>query len=121
MSRLERKKSDWIVTIGVIAVIFAIYGTMVIQFRARLHEEALINELRSLRLAVVTFYYINNRNPKDLQELVDAVFKTTKGTERALVSDRLKQRGLTDPFGNPYVYDREAGWISTATKDYKDW
>jgi hypothetical protein len=121
MIAFKRYKSDWYVTIGIVLVLFAIYGTMIWQFRVRFKEEALINELKSLRVAVVTFNYIHQRNPTDMEELVESFFKTKEGDERPLVSPYLKRKGLTDPFGNVYKYDPESGWVETTTEDYKGW
>ncbi len=121
MIAFRRYKSDWYVTFGIIFVIIMIYGTMIWQFHSRLREEALMSELKSLRLAVATFNYIHQRNPKDMQELEESVFKTKSGSERPLVSPYLKQKGLIDPFGNVYRYDPENGWVETTTEKYSGW
>lgn len=121
MFKMRRYNNDWMVVVGIILVLLSIYGTTIFLWKTRLREEALINELRSMRIAVATFNILNTRNPKDISELAHAIFKTKFGDERTLVPKPILKRGLKDPFGNIYIYDAESGWIKSSTTNYELW
>ncbi|MBI2091568.1 MAG: hypothetical protein HYT75_01045 [Deltaproteobacteria bacterium] len=121
MNKIRRYKNDWIVIAGILLVLSSIYGTMIYEQRMRLHEEALISELRSLRIAVAAFHIINGRNPRDFNELSAAVMKTADNKERRFLPSNIIKRDFMDVFGNPYVYDPSIGWVRCTTSDYSDW
>ena len=118
---LKRYKHDWLIAFGIIFVLLSIYGTMIYENIARIREETLIYELRSLRMAVATYSYINGKKPKNMDELAGAFYYAKNGTKKLLVPSHILKKGLKDPFGNAYMYDEKSGWVTTSTEKYKDW
>jgi hypothetical protein len=122
MFNIRRQKHDWLVTAGIVVVLVSLYGTMIFEQRTRIREEALMYELLSLRYAVTIFNFTNGRNPENLQELLEKGFVDFKGNPKKYIPQNIAARkGLVDPFGNPYSYDKEGGWIRTSTEEYNWW
>lgn len=120
MYNVRRYQRDWMVVLGIIFIVVMLYGTMLWGQRERLSEQTAMAELRAIRLAVTAFYYVNGRNPSDLEELVESSFKTDD-VERSYIPKRLIEKKLVDPMGNSYEYDPETGWVKSISKEYQGW
>lgn len=122
MQSIRRYGSDWLVTIGILGVIVCLYGSLLFFNRERLREFEIMNELRAIRLSVATFNYVNGRNPADLNELIGSDFTTKSGIKREYIPKSMLVDGsLLDPFGNPYIYDVENGWVKSTTAKFENW
>lgn len=118
------KRPIYEVTVVLIVVILTVVlGLGLYAGRARMQKcKLLMNELSMLRSAVMTYKMINKRNPDSLGDLVattykaDSVEKPYLDTLPGLVEGR-----VVDPFGAPYAYDPESGWLQSSSPDYRSW
>lgn len=118
---MVRYQKDWLIVLGVVMVIAGMYGTLIFVQKNRLIEVTVINELRSMRLAVAAFYYANGRSPKDLQELADGTYEARDGKKKGFLPKNVTERGLKDPMGRPYAYDADTGWVKSSSEKYINW
>lgn len=90
-------------------------------------EQALRNELSSIRMSIEHFQLVNGRPPKDLQELAnkpltiwdkDSIISQKKFIEHYNTD---KQGNFIDPFKNKYVYDERSGRVSSGTRGFESW
>jgi hypothetical protein len=87
-------------------------------------EKSMIYELGLLRQGVVTFNLVDKRLPRNLIELASEVFNLPgdqlnhRFVDRVNVNDQGK---VIDPFGNPYAYNADKGWVSSVTDKYQNW
>ncbi|MFH1829268.1 MAG: hypothetical protein ABH871_00630 [Pseudomonadota bacterium] len=121
---LQRGIFESIILLFVFITIFAfmIHGYFLEQTRYR--EKALHYELVLLRQAISTFDIIEKRKPISLVELALMTFQLPgdkigkRYIDRIIINDRGE---IIDPFGNPYIYNEENGWVSSSSEDYKQW
>lgn len=118
---IHRYRNDWLVGVLIIFVMGIIYGSVLLYQRSVVKEGALIYELRTIRMAVMTFKEVNKRYPTSLDELSDATFYTPSGAKRPYIPDYIIQRGIKDPFDNRYLYDPARGWVKSSTHGYERW
>jgi len=119
---IRRYKYDWLVALGILLVVVGIYGSVIYGQTSRLNEEALIYELRALRYAATTFYFMNDRYPNNIKELTVSVMNLSRGRTRFYLPKKFRDKDvILDPFGNPYIYDADTGWTTSSTKSYVDW
>jgi type II secretory pathway pseudopilin PulG len=134
-----------LVIIGILLI-----GAMTYYQRATrvIKEYAIISELGNIRTSVLLYFIINKQYPSSLKQMMSEKIilpfhpsynaeslMSIAGKELALQStgsiviDRsyleklsLDDKGnLTDPFGNPYVYDQKLGKIRSSTDGYRSW
>lgn len=113
----------------VIIVLFTFVLTIATFYFQRLvtKQRILFHELRVLRTSVNLYRAVNKRNPKSLNELATATFSFPgENVRRKYLDYRIQKDGakgtmLIDPFGNPYFYNPEKGWVRSSTKEYKFW
>ncbi len=105
-----------IISVVIVATVAAIINRHLAQRAER--EQALIFELKQLRIAVQLYLRMQKKWPADLATALD--------TKHAVHSPNWSmQRDASgkpvDPFGNPYVYDPKSGWLHSTTKGYGSW
>jgi hypothetical protein len=111
------------VTALIVAVIIVL-GMLMIQERT-LYKGRLLNyQLQAIRTSINLFKAVEHHNPKDLEELAKLQFRFPGETQDRffleLSVDGNVERFL-DPFGNPYVYDPDTGWVKSSTSKYSLW
>jgi len=131
IARLRNQKGlgvlDAVVVILVVSILIAVvvpyYQKMIREGR----EAALKAELVNVRQAVRLFEMLNQRKPKDLQELIrkkllDPTRQDTFFESRFLNPYAVDEQGRPlDPFGGAYRYDPERGDVQSPTGGYEAW
>lgn len=115
---------------GVIVIIVLTFALTIATFyfqRLVTKQRILFHELRVLRTSVNLYRAVNNRNPRSLDELATATFTfpgenvQRKYLDYRIQKDEKKGSKLLDPFGHPYSYNPEKGWVRSSTSEYKFW
>jgi len=115
---------------GVVLIVLLTFSLTIATFyfqRLVTKQRIMFHELRVLRTSVNLYRAVNNRNPKSLSELATATFHFPgENVQRKYLDYRIQKSDkkgteLVDPFGNPYAYNPEKGWVRSSTKDYKFW
>ena len=87
-------------------------------------QKAMFYQLQILRSAINLYKFINSRNPPDLGVLAGGVYKFPQEelARRYVENAPIDKNGIVvDPFGKPYYYDAETGWIRSLSKGYEFW
>ena len=82
--------------------------------------QLLQTELGSFRRAIMAYRLEHRANPPSL----DALTERADGGEGAPyigVLPGFKEGRAIDPFGNPYVYEPESGWVSSSSVGFERW
>ena len=124
------KKNRMFEIIGVALVILLTFSLTLATFyfqRLVTKQRILFHELRVLRTSVNLYRAVNNHNPRNLNELATGTFHFPgENVQRKYLDYRIQKDGnegtvLIDPFGNPYSYNPQKGWVKSSTEDYKFW
>lgn len=120
----KRPKYEWLVLLVVMAVASGL-GYNVATKRESLQKTQLLqNELSQLRTAVTIYKTLNKANPPNLNVLTMERFNFA-GTDQTMpyVSNvRVNPDGhVLDPFGQPYAYDAQSGWVASVTDGFQNW
>lgn len=115
---MERKKVYKVVAVAVLLVL-ALTGVAIHFARKSEKERALIYQLQQLRVAVQIFIKVNHQKPPTLSSVIDAQYNF--GHPWRWRFERDSAGTPLDPFGNPFKYDPDSGWISPQTPDYENW
>jgi len=82
----------------------------------------MVHELAMMRSAILLYKNIEKKNPERLNDLVVQDYEV-EGLRRPFM-DRLpmsRDGVYVDPFGNPYKYNPDSGWVSSITPGYERW
>ena len=105
------------------AILFFIANRYFVEQRYH-RQRVMYYQLLSLRQGIGMFKAIEKRNPKNLVELASSTY-TLPGDDkkRPYIQRRIvdPEGRVTDPFGNPYAYDRKRGWVGSSTPGYSFW
>lgn len=124
------KKNRIVEVTGVVIIVLLTFALTLATFyfqRLVTRQRILFHELRVMRTSVNLYRAVNNRNPKNLNELATATFHFPgENVQRKYLDYRIQKNGerdneLTDPFGNPYSYNPQKGWVRSMTKQYEYW
>lgn len=124
------KKNRIVEVSGIVIVILLTFALTIATFyfqRLVTKQRILFHELRVMRTSVNLYRAVNNRNPKNLSELATATFHFPgENVQRKYLDYRIQKDGkrsneLIDPFGNPYSYNPQKGWVRSMTKQYEYW
>jgi len=110
-----------------VAIAVVTFGIMLISLRyeGKLNnQKTLFYQIQAIRTAINLYKAINRTNPPTLIALVTETY-TFPDEERHrtyLEGASLGDSGsFSDPFGNPYTYDADSGWVHSSTKGYEFW
>jgi hypothetical protein len=86
-------------------------------------SKALISELQAMRMGIMLYKKISDTNPPSLDMLAKEVYASGGGrTHHYLLKVHRNASGaIVDPFGHPYVYLSNKGWVHSATKGFENW
>lgn len=124
------KKNRIVEISGIVLVVVLTFSLTIATFyfqRLVTKQRILFHELRVMRTSVNLYRAVNNRNPKNLNELATATFHFPgENVQRKYLDYRIQKDGergteLVDPFGNPYSYNPQKGWVRSTTKEYEYW
>ena len=115
---MTRKK--WYAVIG-ITILMALGFTAVSIHVARKHEkeQALIFQLKQLRMMTEIYMKIYRVKSPDLLTAMEKKYRFGQPVEWKMKRDATGNP--LDPFGNPYHYDKDSGWVYSITKGYEKW
>ncbi len=87
------------------------------------NSKLLINELQMLRSAISLYHVVNKSYPQELGDLLSEEYSLENEEMGAYLKQMppTKQGLVIDPFGNPYYYDKQSGWVSTSSQGYTNW
>lgn len=122
MAKAKRSMCE-VVIVVIVAVLSVIMGMGLYSGRAKLvRSELLSRELSMLRTSITLYKTINHRNPKGIGVLAGESYNTD-GESRSYINHIPGGQGgvAIDPFGNPYLYDPETGWVRSQTLGYEYW
>ncbi|OGQ50408.1 MAG: hypothetical protein A3I09_03135 [Deltaproteobacteria bacterium RIFCSPLOWO2_02_FULL_47_10] len=109
-----------VLLVAAIVVAFGIYTK-----RDRLGKSTImISELSSLRSAVQTYKTMNKANPPSLEALTKLNYSFEPGQPAQPYLNKAnvgKAGAVIDPFGNPYKYDANTGWVMSSSNGYEKW
>jgi hypothetical protein len=87
-------------------------------------QQRLCYELADMRQGLRLYSLMNKRMPETLVELATAKYQfpgeatQRRFIEHVSVNDNLQ---IVDPYGNEFKYDKDKGWIWSATPGYQSW
>lgn len=121
---VKRKRSTYEVVIVVlvvglsVALAFGLFSGRNKVNKGRL----LMNELSMFRSAISLYNMTNHKYPQSLEELATSTYEVDL-QKRPYVEfiHRSESGNVIDPFGNPYIYEKNSGWISSTSKGYTQW
>lgn len=115
---MNRKR--WYSLIGLaVAVALSITGVSIQISKKSEKEKTLIYQLQELRQAVQIYVQVHRQKPPSLAVALDARYSFGHPFQWKFARDAL---GMPiDPFGNPFQYDTNTGWIRSITKEYESW
>ena len=122
----KKKRAKYEVIVLVVVIVAAvIVGYGVYSARAKAEKSKLmISELEQVRSAIITYKTLNKTNPPDLTSLTKMTYTFAPGErpKTYLANIPTNKKGqLIDPFGNPYKYELDNGWVYSTTANYKGW
>lgn len=123
---VKKSRAKYEIVIIILVILAAVVVALGIS-RARDKAEKgklLLAELDQVRAAVQIYVDLNKSTPPDLASLVQKKYSFSPGEtpQPYLAGATLNKEGeLIDPFGNPYIYDKKTGRVSSATKDFEQW
>jgi type II secretory pathway pseudopilin PulG len=124
---------ETLITLCLIAVLVGVVVPKYQRVAREAQETALKAGLTNIRLSITLFKMLNNRNPKDINELTEkevmlparigrdpytgSIFK-----QKYLIPQVKDANGnILDAFGNPFLYDAARGEVKSSTKGYETW
>ena len=120
--RMARSPFEWFVLLVVAGLVIGAVFLKVQFSEQRYQEEALIAELKAIRTAISLHLILERRPPNRLTDLVEK--KMALGPAPRPFLTHLSPNGegkFIDPFGNPFQYNSQSGWVNSTTEGYKDW
>lgn len=123
-TKKPRPKYEWAVLgaafVAAIVIAFGIYTKRDAAQKGKL----LISELSNIRSAVTTYKMLNKVNPPSIDDLskLNYSFEPGEAAKPYLNKVKTNTKGeAIDPFGNPYKYDAQTGWVVSITKGFEKW
>lgn len=80
-------------------------------------EQAMLYELKTLRNVIELYVMEKKAHPHDIG---DAIASTHRSTLQN-VAPQMSSEGPLDPFGHPYQYNPNSGWVFSQTNGYRSW
>ncbi len=120
----ERKRAPYEYAVIVIVVVLTVVlsvGLYARRERVR-RGQLLVQELSTLRAGVQLYRLLNDRMPQSLQQLAAESYPF-EGHPRPYLQrlPRDADGRFVDPFGNPYRYDPQRGWVHSVTEGFTEW
>jgi hypothetical protein len=84
-------------------------------------------ELKNLRAVIIFYYAKHKKYPEDLKEMSEKGYIEFSPESAVVRKEHLRLLSVDkegyplDPFGNRYVYDKNAGEVISGTKGYEKW
>ena len=121
---MKKRRPSYEIVIVVAAVLLAVVvAAALTASRAELEKRSLMTrELSAMRGAIAAYRLIHKVNPESLGALAAARHRA--GGEEMPFIDRLPGGGegvAIDPFGHPYAYDPNSGWVASTAPGYERW
>jgi len=110
--------------IVVVVALTVLMASGIYQARLRVkNSKLLINELQMMRSAISLYHVVNKSYPQELGDLLEEEYSLGSEEMGAYLKQMppTKQGLVIDPFGNPYYYNKQSGWISTSSQGYTNW
>ncbi|HPQ80598.1 MAG TPA: hypothetical protein PLZ86_02625 [bacterium] len=122
---MHKKRSVYdIVVVTIVVVLALVMSAKLYAGRSQIQKSGmLVVELGSFRNAIRAYRLVNKANPSSLEELTKTGIETEVELRPFLEKlPALDEDGRpVDPFGSPYSYDSERGWVSSSTSGYERW
>ncbi|MFH1875129.1 MAG: hypothetical protein ABH859_08135 [Pseudomonadota bacterium] len=112
--------------IVLVSLLIILALTITAGYRGKCNEiengQILIYDLAQLRSAVILYKTLNQQLPLDLPSLTKLTYEFTPGQLRPYLNNfRFDGQGrLIDPFGTPYGYDVNKGFVYSQTHGFKN-
>lgn len=126
MLEVAPKKRKWerSLLFFLIFVIVGVTGRIYVIQQDLHKQQQLRYELMILRSAVNTYKIVEKKTPTSLLNLFSETY-TLPGSDNQQYYARqmtVENGGqVLDPFGHPYKFEPETGWISSSTRKYAAW
>lgn len=109
----------------VVAVTTFVLMVVSLRFERNINNQKLLfYQLQAIRTSVNLFKAITRSNPADLVELATSEYRFPGEEQKMRYLSTISANNdgfIVDPFDNPYVYDRETGWVKSSTRGYELW
>lgn len=119
----KKKRTGQIILLLIIAVIGAVVVGVRLHLSAKMaNEEALLQQLGTVRMSVELYLKLNSKFPLDLKTLTTEKYTIKDNRSFYLVGVKVDKDGHPlDSFGNKFEYDPASGRVWTSTKGYGNW
>lgn len=124
MDKPRRNSLEYLLIIAVVLVVGFLVGANIYYQRLDAKQKALYYELQMIRGGINLFKIVQERNPRNLTELAQGVYKFPgeMETKKYLTNVPFGKDGeMIDPFGNPFFYDYKTAWLRSSTSGYEMW
>lgn len=120
-----RARAKYEVVIVIIIVVLAVALSIGLYAgRTKIYNgKRLINELQGMRTAVQLYITLNHSVPPSLETLAKSTFDAGDETQRPYIENLpINDKGeVIDPFGHPYKYNPQKGYVYSTTPGYENW
>lgn len=120
----DRSIFEHIVVIAVVLVVAFLVSANIYYQRLDTKQKAMFYQLQIIRNGINLYKVVERENPKSLMALSEAIysFPGDRETRKFLTNVPFGPNGeMIDPFGVPYIYDVNTGWIRSGTSGYEMW
>lgn len=124
MNLIRGRSTLEVVIVTVLVLLVVVLSVAIYAGHNKLNKsKALISELQAMRMGIMLYKKITDTNPPSLDLLAKEVYSSGGGrTHHYLLKVHRDANGaIIDPFGHPYVYLPEKGWVHSATEEYERW
>lgn len=115
---MNRKRWYSVIVVAIV-VALAFTGISIQMARKSEKEKTLIYQLQQLRQTVQIYVQVNHQRPSSLVVALGAQYSFGHPFQWKFERSAL---GIPmDPFGNPFQYNSNSGWVRSATAGYENW
>ena len=122
MTKITRSPFEIVVVVIVVTLTVILAAGLYAGRKKVQKSDMLMQELGMLRSGVTLYKTVNHRNAESLEELASSEYEVGEAKRPYIEQLPVAEDGrILDPFGNPYAYDRNTGWVSSITKGFERW
>ncbi|MBU0505394.1 MAG: hypothetical protein ABII18_05540 [bacterium] len=122
MEKSKRRKIEILIVVGLVVVGAVVIGLRSSSSTQLAQEQALMTELKAVRMAVQLYDAMNKNFPANLKVLTTEKYLMGNKKRTYLTGIQVdKENYPIDSFGSRFQLDPKTGHASSATKGYESW
>lgn len=124
LAKPERKWFEQLMVLALVLVVGFLGASNIYYQNKSGKQKMLFYQLQILRSSINLYKFINGKNPENLEILAVGYYKFPGEdlARRYIENAPIDKTGkVVDPFQTSYYYDKDTGWIRSATQGYEFW